>query len=125
MSANHTNLVNLTVLKLSQSGLARVWPNQSGVGRALKNNQVIKFGLKGSADILGLTKDGLFLAVEIKVNNDKQSTEQINFMNMVINHLGIYLLIKEEDDPVAELHRAILARDTTRHNIRQQDTQIW
>lgn len=72
----------------------RVWRNNTGqIGS-------VKFGLKGSADILGLTCTGRFLAVECKSTNGRQTEAQVNFQRMVEQHCGIYLLVRD----VCELH---------------------
>ena len=52
---------------------------------------------KGVADILGCTKKGTALAVEIKTT-DKQSEDQIEFEKQYKKRGGIYILCKSLDD---------------------------
>lgn len=50
----------------------------------LKNARPLHAGLcVGSADLIGWTKDGLFLAVEVKTETGQPTVEQINFITAV------------------------------------------
>ena len=62
------------------------WRNNTGACKAGK--RYIKFGYAGSADILGITKDGRFLAVECKRQyGGVLSKEQKEFLwNITHNH---------------------------------------
>ena len=71
----------------------RVWPNNTGVGRDMSGERIIRFGLKGSSDIIGIYK-GLFLGIEVKTGNAVQSKDQKNFHSMIKNMGGIYILCK-------------------------------
>lgn len=65
--------------------------------------QFIKYGLKGSSDILGLTlKSGRFLAVETKTVNGELSDEQIEFRNRVEKHGGIYIVARNQEALVSQ-----------------------
>jgi RecB family endonuclease NucS len=70
------------------------WRNN--VGR--KHN--LYFGLKGSADILGLTKEGIFFAIEVKDYKGKQSEEQIRFADIIQRNNGIYILARSLNDVI-------------------------
>ena len=52
---------------------------------------------KGVADILGCTKDGVALAIEIKTT-DKQSSAQIQFEYHYKSRGGIYIVAKTLED---------------------------
>jgi hypothetical protein len=55
----------------------------------------IRYGLKGSADIIGLTKiNGRFLAVETKTVNGQLSDDQIEFKQRVKASGGLYILAR-------------------------------
>jgi len=76
----------------------RIWRNNSG---ALKDQrgQLITYGLKGSADILGLTApDGRFVAIEVKNERGRQSESQAAFERMIKSMGGIYILARSVDD---------------------------
>jgi len=72
------------------------WRNN--VGR--KKN--LQFGLKGSADLIGLTKNGIFFAVEVKDDKGKMSSSQKTFEKNVNANNGIYILARSVED-VAEI----------------------
>ena len=65
------------------------WRNN--VGR--KHN--LQFGLKGSADILGTTQQGIFFAIEVKDHKGKQSPEQKRFEEKVNANNAIYILARD------------------------------
>ena len=63
----------------------------------MDGQRIIKYGLNGSSDILGISS-GIFLAVEIKIGADKQRPDQINFQKMIQSCGGIYEIIRSEED---------------------------
>lgn len=71
----------------------RIWGNNSGVARGLTGNGIVRFGLRGSADIIGLTCDGLFLALEVKTGSGRQRPEQRAFEAMITKFGGRYALV--------------------------------
>jgi hypothetical protein len=73
------------------------WRNN--VGR--KHN--LYFGKKGSGDILGLTKHGIFFSVEVKNKTYKQSEAQIEFQRMIEQNNGLYILARSLEDVVDKL----------------------
>ena len=76
----------------------RVWRNNTGALRD-SNGRVIRFGLKGSADILGiLAPHGRMLAIECKTETGRQSEQQKRFQEMVEKHGGVYVLARSVDD---------------------------
>jgi hypothetical protein len=110
MSKKHTDLVNEILLLISIPGI-RAWSNQTGVARSMDGLRIIKYGMKGSADILGIMKCksgvGAFLAIECKIGNDDLRKQQINFQNMIRAHGGLY--IKSYDsDVLSEIQTFIL-----------------
>ena len=58
------------------------WNNPTGAVRVAPNRW-LHFGLKGSADILGILPGGWFLAVEVKAPNGRLSPEQGEFLETV------------------------------------------
>lgn len=65
------------------------WRNN--VGR--KHN--LQFGLKGSADIMGVTKNGIFFAIEVKDWKGKPTPEQKAFEKKVNNNNAVYVLARD------------------------------
>lgn len=72
------------------------WRNNTGC--AWVGNRPIRYGLPGSADILGLLPDGRFLAVECKSAKGKQSDVQKRFQENVENSNGLYVLAYSAED---------------------------
>ena len=65
----------------------RLWRNNVGTAKT-HDGRWIKFGLcVGSSDLIGLTKDGRFLAVEVKGPKGKPTKEQTAFVEQ-INSMG-------------------------------------
>lgn len=94
----HSDLVNEILLYLSPLGMA--WSNNTG---AIKTeDRFLRYGLKGSADILACI-DGRFVAVEAKCGRDKQQPEQIRFQTAIEKAGGIYILARSVDDVRAVL----------------------
>lgn len=65
------------------------WRNN--VGR--KHN--LFFGLKGSADLEGITHNGIFFAIEVKDHKGKQTADQKMFEDKVNANNGIYVLARD------------------------------
>jgi hypothetical protein len=57
-----------------------------------------KYGLPGSADILGIVKGGYFIGLECKTGNAKQSEGQKNFEAMIKKFGGHYCVIRSEEE---------------------------
>lgn len=98
MANLHTDLLNTVLIELSRSGKAIAWRNEVGIGLTIDGQRTIKYGLKGSSDILGITNKGKFLAVEIKIGNDKLRKDQENFKAMIEKNNGLHFIIRCQDD---------------------------
>jgi len=57
-------------------------------------------GLRGVPDVIGMTRRGKFIGVEIKnkETKDKLSNYQIEFKNLVKEKNGLYFIISEIED---------------------------
>lgn len=92
----HQYVVKNVLITMSKPH-SMVWANNTGVGRDLNyDDRIIRFGLKGSSDIIGLYK-GIFLAIEIKTGNAVQNKFQKNFEKRVRQIGGIYVVITEKN----------------------------
>ncbi|MBF0406450.1 MAG: VRR-NUC domain-containing protein [Candidatus Riflebacteria bacterium] len=86
------------LLELGNKPGIRIWRNNSG---ALydQRGHLIKFGLQGSADILGIIKPhGRFLAIEVKAPRGKLTKQQERFKRMIEGHGGLYILARSMED---------------------------
>lgn len=61
----------------------------------------IKFGLcVGSSDLIGWTKTGKFLAIEVKTPKGRVSQDQQNFIDVVNKAGGIAFVARHPDDVI-------------------------
>lgn len=79
----------------------RIWPNNTGALQV--GERFVRFGLKGSADILGIARGGIMLAIEVKTGSGKQTTQQLAFQRMVEHYGGIYVLARSITDVAVKL----------------------
>lgn len=106
-----TRLTNEILLALSERG-CMVWRNVTGTayqGRkihadartiTLADARVIVFGLVGSADIIGLTRDGRFIGIEVKAGKDRPSKEQIAWVEAVKQRGGLAGFARNTTDAI-------------------------
>lgn len=88
----------------------RIWNHPTGSAYALKPpHPVIKFGCKGSGDLIGIRSIlitpemvgqviGQAVSIEVKVPPNTQETDQKNFEKMWTAHGGLYVLAKSIQD---------------------------
>ena len=63
----------------------------------------VSYGFPGSADILGLLPNGLFLSIEVKTETGIQSDKQKEFEKNIAKNNGIYILARSLDDVIKGL----------------------
>lgn len=82
-----------------------VFRNNCGVAQ-LRGGHSVRFGVgsPGGSDLIGLDRNGRFLALEIKTPAGRLSTEQRRFGELVSARGGLYLVLRSVDDA-----RALLA----------------
>ena len=79
---SEANILNDCLIALSDAG-CQVWRNNTGLLPG-QNGRPVRFGLcVGSSDIIGMTPDGVFLAVECKTATGRVSKAQRNFIERV------------------------------------------
>ncbi len=102
----HNELVNKVLLYLHSTYRGRYWGNATGAVKT-DNDHFQRYGLKGSADILGISGDGKFVAVEVKTGAGRLSGQQNLFKDSILKNLGIFILVKNEiiDDDFKQLIR--------------------
>lgn len=74
-----------------------VWRNNTGAWKP-ETGGYVRYGLKGSGDILGVNPKGRFIAVECKRKGNTQTAEQMEFEARVKSHRGVYILAYSIDD---------------------------
>jgi hypothetical protein len=73
------------------------WINNTGA-LPVGDKRFIRFGLKGSSDIIGILPGGRFLAVECKSDAGRLSDAQRNFLEAVKEHGGIAIVAHSPED---------------------------
>ena len=94
--SNHTKLVKDILKEFGSTNIMRIWSNNTGAIQT--DDRFIKFGLVGSADIMGLLYDGKMICVEVKTGSGRQSKDQIKFQKMIEKFNGIYILARSVSD---------------------------
>lgn len=88
------------MLALSAAGCL-IWRQNTGAMRG-DDGRLIRFGLcVGSSDIIGMSPDGRFLAVEVKRLGGRTSAAQVRFIAAVNLHGGRAGIARCESDAVA------------------------
>lgn len=88
---------------LAQSGLGFFWKNTSGGfhdGKKWRKHQS-PFAIRGTSDILGIV-DGRFIALEVKTEKGRASTEQLAFLKRVRACGGLASLVRSLDQTIEQ-----------------------
>jgi predicted Mrr-cat superfamily restriction endonuclease len=91
----HNELVNKVLLYLSEHCPGRYWSNATGAVKTA-NGHFQRYGLIGSTDILGFTKDGRFVAVEVKTGKAVLSQQQKIFKEVAEKHKVFHRVVYNE-----------------------------
>ena len=73
------------------------WRNNTG-GFRDKRDHFYQFGKVGSGDIIGLTKDGRFFSIEVKVPGKYPTQHQLDFMTAVNRNKGLAFVANSLED---------------------------
>lgn len=97
--------IQTAILDYLHSKAIFCWRNNSGAvfSEYKGRKRMIKYGLKGSADILGILKNGRFLAIEVKNEKGKLSEEQGHFLAMIKHNGGIGFVAKNLDNVLKKI----------------------
>jgi hypothetical protein len=82
-----------------------VWRNNSGVTHntytnkaGVTHDRMWRAGVKGGSDILGIAKDGRFIAVECKVGKNKATPIQLAFLDEIKRRGGhAYIVYTQQE----------------------------
>lgn len=83
----------------------RLWRNN--VGLAQHGDRMVRYGLPGSSDILGITHTGRFVAIECKTERGQLSPQQRAFRAMVERMQGLYVLARSVTDVEVAIQAAL------------------
>jgi hypothetical protein len=96
---SESKLVKAALEYLSYRGIG-VWRNNTGavVSVYKGRKRIIRYGKKGSSDIIGLIPGGRFIGVECKQPKEKQTLDQRLFQQFIESLGGLYVLARNLDD---------------------------
>ena len=100
---SETTILHSVLRTLGARSDLRLWRQNTGVGRALSNDAVIKFGVIGGGDLSGILNDGRRLEVEVKTPAGRQSEQQKRFQSMIETFNGVYIVTRSAEDALAQL----------------------
>lgn len=99
------------------------WNHPTGTARAYDApERVIKYGLPGSPDIIGVTpitvtaemvgrKIGVAIGVEVKTATGRQREQQKKFQSAFTDAGGVYILARSVDDAITQLETVTAGGD--------------
>lgn len=100
-----SNIMKMIMVAISEAGHTAF---RNNVG-AYKNEEgrYIRFGVggKGGSDIIGITSDGIFFAIEVKTPKGRASKEQETFLSHVRERGGIAGIARSPKDALDLLSR--------------------
>lgn len=94
-------IVNACIRWLIMNGIF-CWRNNTGAYKPEGSSSYVRYGFKGSPDIIGMTKQGRFLGVECKAGDNTQSPHQRAFQEQAEASNGLYILAYSVDDLIAK-----------------------
>ncbi len=94
-------LVNQVITYLNLYG-HYVWRQNTGA-MTTEGGRFVRFGHKGIADVIGVLKDGRFIAVECKVGKNKPTQFQKDFLEDITKRGGVGIVAYDLDDVVNAL----------------------
>lgn len=81
----------------------RIFAWRNNTGALATGNRFVRFGLQGSADIIGILPEGRFLAVECKAAKGKLSPAQEAFLARVRQEGGVAIVVHNLDELIEGL----------------------
>ena len=81
------------------------WKNDTGTGKSMDGQRVIKFGCVGSPDILGAL-DGRAVGVEVKTRRGRQRESQLRFQAAFERAGGLYVVARSTAEALAAIKAA-------------------
>lgn len=98
------SLAKYAILRLNNEG-HYVWRNNTvGVFDPRTKSYRANVTHRGVADVIGMTRNGIHLELEIKIGRDKQNEYQVGHQEAIEQHGGLYFLVKTEQDVEVAIH---------------------
>ena len=86
---------------------AQLWRQNTGAA-SFENKgrrQFVRFGIKGAADLTGITPDGRRLEIEVKRPGNKPTAAQIAYGQMILEYGGVYILAHSLEEALESYDR--------------------
>ncbi|MDD5303084.1 MAG: VRR-NUC domain-containing protein [Elusimicrobia bacterium] len=92
------------------------WRNNTGAVKveARPGQRFIRFGKRGSSDILGVLDDGRALAIEVKGPKGKATFEQLDFLAEIAKRGGVAFIARSIEDVDRHLFQPGYGRESVR-----------
>lgn len=100
----------LVALSTAFAGEAIWWKNDTGTAKSMDGKRTIRFGLKGSPDILGCY-GGRFFGIEVKTATGSQEDSQKKFQKVFERSGGIYIIARSPEEAVREIRKRVALLD--------------
>lgn len=104
------------VLKALRAHPAVSWAERQNSGAANVGGRFIRFGWPGCSDILGMLRNGKFLAVEVKAPTGKLRPEQAVFLERIRDAGGVAFVARDCRDVIREFSTCKQIAKTERQN---------
>lgn len=97
---SEARILSEVLVALGSDPRCRVWRSNTGVARTLDDDRVVRFGVRGAADITGILADGRRLEIEVKRASGKVSEDQARFGSMIRSFGGIFAVVRSAEEAV-------------------------
>ena len=94
------------VLKALRAHPAVSWAERQNTGSARIDGRFVRFGWPGCSDVLGMLRDGRFLAVEVKAPTGRLRPEQALFLERINKAGGLGFVARDCRDVSDALKQA-------------------
>jgi len=98
---SETEIMRDILIAVSALPETMIWRNNTGQGTA-QGGRVIRFGLPGSPDILGVCR-GRSIGIEVKTAKGRQSQQQRRFQRAFEAAGGVYVVARSVEEAVDAL----------------------
>ena len=106
MGKMETEAMRLIMIRVSEMG-HRVWRNNRGLFYTREGVPVICGLANGSADLIGITRTGRLLSIEVKTISGTLRKYQRAWMNMINNMGGIGICARTPEDAEQKINEAM------------------
>jgi hypothetical protein len=113
LKGTETQLVSaiLDVISIKYRATVYAYRNNTGA-TATPSGGFVRYGHKGSADIIGVVKGGKFLALECKTASGKPTPHQLEWLAAISALGGVAAIVRSVDEACAVIDNALASEVT-------------